>query len=295
MTTWNLETGCETIVPRRRPPVPKTLTAHEIADRCEALGARVDRSGNRYKVYPPDQSQRPVFFARKLHSGPEIPNILNTLAKAGLDVLAEPEKEPAPVPEPLTQRMSDALRNAKPSPPPARNGRIPTPPSAPRINPAEPRTEDELLGLLVEAEKRIEAQGQQILGLSQQLTDIVQQHDRVTRNLVERIMRLEEGRLMPPRVTVGQLVREAVLAFLQARPGERWTPQMIELNIKDLPEERGKTAVANACKDLATEGQLQGGGSNKKGEPQTTRGIYWYEPTDVVGDQDATARLAQGE
>jgi hypothetical protein len=243
--------------------VPKagSMTAEEIAKRCEALGARVEYSGSRYRVYPPDPSKRPVFFARKLHVGPEIPNILRTLAQAGLNILAE-DKEPAPVPTPADVARKIAPVNGAPMKDQVHKS----------VHGQQQGSIDELLGLLAEAEKRIDR-------LQDEVTQLKLDQERTTRNLVERIMRLEDGRPLPPRVTVGQLVREAVLEFLKARPGEKWSPQMIEMNMTDkLPEERGKTAVANACKDLAIEGQLQGGGSNKKGEAQATRGIYWYDP-----------------
>lgn len=262
--------------------MPKTgigsLTPAEIADRCERwYGARVVRPGedgsDRYKVYPPDPSHRPIFYARKLHSGPEIPNIVNTLRKAGMDILAEPDKEDPPVPTPAD--IAAKVRT---------NG-------APVTTPKATPDYDTLIEMLAGAERRVDRVQENLLAeveIRRELQERVERLEtearafpQVVRSLVERIEQLESGGHSRGPTTI-EIVREKVLEFLKARPGEKWSPQMIEMNLGDqLPEARNKTAVANACKDLAELGRLQGGGTNKKGASQATRGIYWYEPEEV--------------
>lgn len=292
MTVWNLEPGCERPVPRMNgAPVAKTgignLSAAEIANRCESwYGARVEEENNRYKVYPPDPTQRPVFFARKLHNGPEIPNVVNTLRKAGLDVTTEPAtEEPAPM-KPTPADVAAQIRNGSP------------------IRKSEDQDEQDLLALLAEAERQIDmlkrttkVQQERIGELDQGVRDATKLASHAANQairLADRVARLEQRPTAEPAKSTAQVIREVVLAFLQRRPGERWTPQMIEMNLGEELPERGKTAVASACKGLAAAGLLRGGGQYRKGDPGY-RGVYWYEEPADVGDQDITARLAQGE
>lgn len=93
MTAWDLEPGNERPVNinRKRAAMPKiglgAITPNVVADRCEALGARVDRSGQTIKVYPEDTDQSPVFFSNRFSNGTDRANAISRLKNAGLDVL----------------------------------------------------------------------------------------------------------------------------------------------------------------------------------------------------------------
>lgn len=110
---------------------------------------------------------------------------------------------------------------------------------------------------------------------------ITQDAERTKRNLVQRIMTLEEGGApVPAPPSPMAIVRELVLAFFQTHRGIKMSPEVVRTNIADqIPEGAIHTAVANACRDLSVAGKLQGGGTNSKGKagPSGTRGIYWLD------------------
>lgn len=223
------------------------LTATDIAARCEALGARVAPTGRgKIKIIPPDPTKQIVFIADRFSNGSDRENALGHLrSKAGLDVTAPaPEETPVPTPADLPRRSPNVTPIAQP---PA------TAPSA----------VDELLGMLAEAEARIR---ELELGAA---------------GLLARVARLEEGGVRPR--TRAEVMRGVVLAFFESHRGTKWSPELVRLNLEDegrLPEDARPESVAAACKDLATAGKIQGGGSNSKGKsgPSGTRGIYWLDP-----------------
>jgi hypothetical protein len=109
----------------------------------------------------------------------------------------------------------------------------------------------ELLGQLGEMERRVRALEDQLVGG------------------VER-----PGPARPATVT--ELVRAVVLRWFEDHRGLKITPQMLEMNLDDLPAGRGKTTVAGVCRDLVTDGLLQGGGTREG--VSLLRGVYWMAP-----------------
>lgn len=248
-------------------------TPREVADRCEALGARVELKGTKYRVYPPDGGQ-PVFFnAQRETNGSHLPNVLRDLRRNGLDLQdaereAQERRKSERAPEPMTQRLAPEVVAAVAATRTTTDRRttVATPNDVPRI-PFDARREmaelrdmvrkqgDDALEMLAAAERRIEA-------LEDQLADIM------------------AGRTVRPP-SVSELVRRAVLAWFEAHPGMKITPQLLEMqNDIALPEGYGRTMVAGACRDLAMAAKLDGGGP-RSGEG-AARGVYWLaEPAPV--------------
>jgi hypothetical protein len=266
-------------------------TPREVADRCEALGARVELKGAKYRVYPP-RGGGPVFFnAQRETNGSHLSNVLRDLRRLGLD-LAEAEREiqerrstlvPTAVLtvrdriSPETQAAIKAIateaiaaRSTTPTteqePPMA--APKPTPPTSITFNVRQEiadlretlrRQGDTALEMLASAERRIAALEAEVAEL-----------------------RGRGGLNRGP--STSELVRRSVLAWFIAHPGMRITPQVLEMNLDgQLPEGYGKTMVAGGCRDLTHAGRLQGGGT-KAGEAPS-RGVYWYDPdADEAGD-----------
>lgn len=260
-------------------------TPREVAERCEALGARVELKGTKYRVYPP-RGGGPVFFsAQREKNGSHLPNVLRDLRRLGLD-LAGAEREmrerlsPRP-PTPLTRsaissvtaaKLAELVNDTTTEQEPPMAAPKPTPPTSITFNVRQEiadlretlrRQGDTALEMLASAERRIEALEAEVAQL-----------------------RGRGGLNRGP--STSELVRRAVLAWFIAHPGMRITPQVLEMNLDgQLPEGYGKTMVAGGCRDLTHAGRLQGGGT-KAGEAPS-RGVYWYDPdADEAGDGGTT-------
>lgn len=261
-------------------------TPDEVAERCRALGARVELKSTKYRVYPPDGGG-PVFFnAYRETNGSHLPNVLRELRRCGLDLVeAEQERRSATTPSPMTRQVVDpeimAAIQAKLSAAadddttteqePAMAAPKPTPPTPITFNvrtelaqlrEAMQRQGDTAMEMLADAERRIGA-------------------------LEAELAAIRSGGVARGPST-SELVRQAVLAWFVAHPGQRMTPQVLEMNLDadgGLPAGTGKTMVAGGCRDLLQAGRLQGGGAKEGSQP--TRGIYWYDPA-----QDPHAQAA---
>lgn len=97
MTVWNLAPGEEqpATPPRRRNGTATvgSLTPQQIADRATALGARVEFKDSRYRVFPADQNQGPVFFSDRFGDSRARSNTISALRRAGIDLVTDPEQE----------------------------------------------------------------------------------------------------------------------------------------------------------------------------------------------------------
>jgi hypothetical protein len=259
-------------------------TPDEVAERCQALGARVELKGTKYRVYPPEGGG-PVFFnSYREANGAHLGNVLRELRRFGLDLVeAERERRSATPPAQLTRPVADpaivaaiqaklaeaadndttteqepAMATPKPTPPTPITFNVRT--ELAELREAMQRQGDTAMEMLADAERRIDA-------LEAELAAI--RTSGVTRG-----------------PSTSELVRQAVLAWFVAHPGQRMTPQVLEMNLDAdgaLPERHGKTMVAAGCRDLLLAGRLQGGGAKEGSQP--TRGIYWYDP-----DADAAGR-----
>ena len=96
MPVWNLEPGAEGPATPGRPKRTGNITPTEVASRAEASGARVELVSGRYRVYPPDRSQSPIFFGERFDNGRARLNVIAALRRAGVDVAThEVAEDPA--------------------------------------------------------------------------------------------------------------------------------------------------------------------------------------------------------
>jgi hypothetical protein len=234
------------------------ITPQDMADRAEAMGARVVAVGDKIKVFPPNGGGM-IVLPTRMGNGTERANLIARLHREGLDVMTPPEK---PRPTPLVI--------------PAKKG------------PATvPTTDTEtLLGLLGQAEQRITSLTSRVDLTVSRVEALELERDVLMRardNLVKRVTELERagGTAAPAPPSAIEVVRQLVLDFLSAHRGLKMTPETIKSNIIDsIPADAGATYVANACKDLALAGKIQGGGTNGRDgkAPSGHRGIYWMDP-----------------
>lgn len=234
MTVWSLAPGCERPVPgftyEQGAHVSSLsalgqITPDEIAERCYALGARVDRDGNKHKIaiYPPDRTKRPVFISKRFaQDGSDRKNALSNLRLAGLDLAATEEPEMA--------TPADLARTATPI-------RKPVLTSAVR---------DEFLEILSELEGRLGAV------------------EATNADLVGRIEELEARPAAGRSPSRAETIREQVMDYMRTIPGIPQTPLTIEAILSErgvLPKGTGKTQVGGACAALAKTGELVAGGA----------------------------------
>jgi hypothetical protein len=254
------------------------IVPKDLARMCEAHPAvdRVILDGHTYRVFPKDRDERPVFFSSmRFGSSGMCENTLRDLRKSGIDVERVHEPEP---PKALADIRTPS--RPKPTPPPQENDTVSaattTTPTPRRLGPVMTRDEGADLREMVRAssdatvEMLAQADGQM-----RELRAVVEEQGRTLAALRREVRDLRANGVAVPSKSAR--IREAILAYLMARPGERTTPQLIELNIGDtLPEDRSASMVATACKELATAGKIQGGGT--RDIPAKAKGIYWYEP-----------------
>jgi hypothetical protein len=273
-------------------------TPDEVAERCRALGARVVLKSNQYRVYPPDGGG-PVFFnAFQESRGVHLPNVLRDLRRHGLDLLeAWQEEQEAqrrsvrPAPEPLARPAIDpataARLAAKVDHPVGQTFSTTTKEAAmaaptPRPHPTTIPTGPAIQRQLEELREMVRRQDESFL-------EMLAQQEARTRALEEQLADILSGE-GPRAPSLSELVRRAVLAWFEAHPGMKITPQLLEMNLEgQLPEKRSKAMVAAACRDLALAGKLDGGGP-RSGDG-AGRGVYWLaEPApESIADPAAEA------
>jgi hypothetical protein len=265
-------------------------TPSEVAERCRALGARVELKGVKYRVYPPDGGG-PVFFnAYQESRGVHLPNVLRDLRRCGLD-LQEAEQEererrsarpaPAALARPIADpaivaaiqaKLAEASSNDTTDDTEEAAVAAPrdTPAAMPRATPFDARRE------LAELREMIRSQDASHL-------EMMAQADARIRALEDQLADLLSGRITrPPSIT--ELVRRAVLAWFEAHPGLKVTPALLEMNLDGkLPKGHAKTAVAGACRDLVIAGKLRSGGAGPATGPAALRGIYWLAEESAPG------------
>ena len=203
--------------------------------------------------------------------------MLQALRGAGLDLLEEFQRELRPslrAPEPLVQRLApevvaavtaERTRAETAKTTTDRRTTMATPQDVPR-NPFEARRE------LAELRETVRKQEASIL-------EMLAQADNRIRALETEVAQLRDaersGMLRGP--STSELVRRVAWQWFTQHPGQKTTPQILEMNIADdLPEGYGKSMVAGGCRDLLKLGRIQGGGARAGDAP--TRGIYWYDP-----------------
>lgn len=99
------------------PRALKSMSADQIAKRCQELGARVEIRGAKWWIYPPDHSQAPLSFSRlaghMAGNGSAQANLISDLRKAGLDLVldARAERNAKPTPAPSTEEHADMTVN----------------------------------------------------------------------------------------------------------------------------------------------------------------------------------------
>lgn len=260
----------------------------ELADRCEALKARVTITGNRYRVYPPNGG-RPVFFdAGRDSRGSHLPNVLRDLREGGLDLVAAWEEEQrtkkAPTPPRLEQPAVDpeiaAAIRAKLAEDSAEDDDTTTK----EATVADPRPTPPVR-IPFDARREMSELRDMIRSQDASHLEMMAQADARIRMLEDQLSDLLSGRTVRPP-SVSELVRRAVLAWFEEHPGMKITPQLLEMNLDgQLPEGHGKTMVAGACRELAMAGKLNGGGP-RAGEG-AARGVYWLtEPEPTAPTED---------
>lgn len=262
----------------------------ELADRCEALGARVAITSNQYRVYPPNGG-RPVFFnSDRDSSGAHLPNILRDLRQGGLDVVGAWEAEQRAkrpvvrtalerplIPDPDTVAAVRA-KLAENTTPTTKEAAM----AAPRDTPASmPRIPFDARREMSELREMIRNQDASHL-------EMMAQADARIRVLEDQLADLLAGRTVRPP-SISELVRRVVLAWFEAHPGMKITPQILEINLEgQLPDGHGKTMVAGACRDLVLAGKVAGG-SPRSGEG-AGRGVYWLAETAPEAEPDTGAQ-----
>lgn len=252
-------------------------TPSEVAERCAALGARVELKGTKYRVYPPEGGG-PVFFnAQRETNGSHLPNVLRDLRRFGLDLQEAGREErrsarPAPVAlarpavDPATaQRLTERLTG--PDDDPDDDNTEEAAVAAPRDTPAD------MARIPFDARREMSELREMIRSQDASHLEMMAQADVRIRALEERLDDLMSGRIVRPP-SISELVRRAVLAWFEAHPGLKVTPALLEMNLgNQLPKGYGKTAVAGACRDLVLAGKILGGGPSTGSA--ANRGIYW--------------------
>lgn len=245
------------------------LTPEEIAARCVLFGARVEKDGNRWVVYPPNREKRPVYFKiGVLRNGTQLDNLLRDLRHSDLDIEQDPPTtKPSPKPGPRPAAPQEVPTVSAPE-----RRSVPAPMATQRevsdVREQVRNLSDNFVEMLANAERRIEKLEGQVHAQAREIA----------------ALRASGGRGdLPP--TRAEITRGVVLAYFESIPGHKTTPQLVEMNIADdLPEGYGKTDVAGACGDLFKAGKLNG--VPKKDGAGRERGIYWYAPPVDTADGD---------
>lgn len=288
----------------------RSLSADEIAERCERLGARVEIRGAKWWIYPPDRPMSPVSFSRLAGhlsgNGTAQANLISDLRKRGLDLLEEARAEqnikPRP-PDTAPEEPKDMTESTAETP--TANG-TPIPYSVDgttrpfdyrkaykdladqaktldatvslslsKVNDQLKRRDGDLVSMVAEQEGRI--------------TDNAREQDRRIRELAGRVKALEQllarGEVSvvakaPAPPSKPELLRRAVLAFYSEHRGLKLSPMAVRANIEGdetlarMLAVMPPTAVAGACRELVKAGHLMGGG--KTGGPMNANhGVYW--------------------
>lgn len=251
------------------PRALRSMSADQIAKRCQELGARTEIRGAKWWIYPPDRDQAPLSFSRLAGhmsgNGTAQANLISDLRKAGLDLLAEaraeqnakptPTSPPSPAPSPAPSTEEHAAMTV--------NGTVPytvdgtskpfdyrkaytdlrdqakvldaaTTTALRDIHDHVKRQDGALVAMVAEQEGRI--------------TDNAREQDERIRALAARIKVLEQL-LARGEVTVTapaapkapeppskpEVVRRAVLAFFTAHRGLKLSPMAVRANIEDDP------------------------------------------------------------
>jgi hypothetical protein len=255
-------------------------TPTEVAERCEALGARVELVGPRYVIYPPNGGRIIRFNRKREQNGTHLPNVLKDLRIAGLDLVAawreeQERRSTQPAPEPLArpaldqataQRLAAKVAHSVGQTFSTTTKEAAMAAPTPRPSPSTIPTAPAILRQLEELREMIRRQDESHL-------EMLGQADGRIRALEARLDDIMSGQAPRPP-SISELVRRAVLAWFEAHPGMKITPQLLEMNLDgQLPETTGKTMVAGACRDLALAGKLDGGGP--RAGDGAGRGVYW--------------------
>jgi hypothetical protein len=236
MAVWNLTPGEEHPAPQKRKigtAVAGSLSPQEVADRAESLGARVVFKDCKYRVYPADPKQGPMFFSDKFGDNRTRSNTISSLRRAGIDITAEPEQETSPMTAPTATAV-----NGKPT-------AIPPKPWTPTLAKLEQQFKD-LLELVTEND-----------------TD----RDRELTELRDRVASLEERLAAtpgaPPAKDPDADLDESILTFMRSAPIKLTAPAIhanliLDVDVPVVKVGKRLQALADSGKVVAT-GEPSGG------------------------------------
>lgn len=235
------------------------VSPQQLAEWAGDLGARVEKNGTCYKIFPPDARQRPVFIKLKLGKGRDLTNTILQLKRAGLDVMSKENDVKQPLVSPAqVAELRGRATEARPSSPAVR--------SAP-----EPRDDatEELLAMLAEAEQRITSLVERIDSQSRNLQAEIEMRREDIGLLTARVDRLEKGE--PPPDPNAEIDGE-ILRFMSENRIQL-SGSIIASNIGEKPQAVGKRLQSLLARQLvnSNEGHVTG---NR---------LYWHR------DADATA------
>lgn len=239
MPVWSLTPGEEQPVTstRRRTGTMAAsgLSPQEVADKAADCGARVELKSGKYRVYPVDPAQPPVFFADRFDHNRTRLNTITSLRRAGIDIISDIEETPEPMTAPTV---------------PAVNGK--SAPTAPKPGPAS----------LTKLE-------QQFKDLLELVTENDTDRDRELVELRARVTELE-NRLAatpgaPPAKDPDSDLDDAILAFMRSAPIKLTAPA-IHAN---LDQEMSAAKVAKRLQCLADGGKVA-----RTGDPASGNCIY---------------------
>jgi hypothetical protein len=295
------------------PKALRSMSADQIAKRCEELGARIEIRGAKWWVFPPDPDLPPISFSRLAGhmsgNGTAQANLLSDLRKRGLDLLAgsrdalkpsttDRGTEETPMPDVASVNGYTQHGTAKPF----------------DYRKAYADLKDQVATLVEQLETYVHTDdadarkiGERIAKLDQatvamlaeqegRITDNAREQDRRLRAMAARLDKLEQliatgqlvpangAKVAPPVPSKAVRLRDAVLAFYREYPGLKFSPMAVKANLEedrqmaDMLTTMAPTAVAGACRDLMLSGDLMGGGKagGKPGGPLAgNHGVYW--------------------
>lgn len=223
------------------------LAPAEIAKRAEQLGARVEFAGFKYKIFPADPSQRPIFFADRFTNGADRSNVLARLRRAGLDVTAEPiseEKSAMPVaaatPAAMPERKPVAVAARQPA----------TVTFLPTVGELHEQVKT-MFEMLAEAESRVDANAAETAKLRTEL-DALRAANAEQRKRITALERRVAGGGAAPKDPNAEL-DAAILAFMRATP-VKLTAAVIAANID---VETSGNMVGKRLQALAGAGKIE--------------------------------------
>jgi hypothetical protein len=273
------------------PRALRSMSAEQIAKRCEELGARIEVRGSKWWVFPPDPAEAPVSFSRLAGhmsgNGTAQANLLSDLRRRGLDLFAEARE----------------AQNVKPARPEENTVSIS---DAERVNGASPYTQDVTVKPFDyrQGYKDLTAQYRSLSDATNTLMAEAETKAAVRERELDERIRALAGRVRalekaledpssappaPPKPSKSARAREIVLAFFHQHRGMKMSPMTAEANLTEELEaldvefeplaKHGKTFVAGICRDLAQDGKLCGGGATGKrangGVINSNHGLYW--------------------